>query len=238
MIRARMAGTAVITASMVLATHAISQPSPIVIEAYGDSTTEGWTVEQGVGRRTPNSAIHYLQSNLDAQFGDRIKVINLGKGGTEAAQLLGHDSDSRLSWAIRMKQSPARIVLLNYGLNDAYYAQVHSAQAPVETPDDYAEILTQLVAIARQAGKIVILEEPNPTCNRVREGVLPAYVEKLRDVAARNHVALVSQYDYILALPDWRSLLSDCLHPTEALYRIKGQRVAATLVPIVRPWFN
>jgi acyl-CoA thioesterase-1 len=215
--------------------HAADQRHSVVIEAYGDSTTEGWTVDNGVGRRTSNNAERILEFSLRQEFGDVVTVVNYGVGGTEAAELLeGGSTGSPASWAERMARSSASIVLLNYGLNDAYYAQVRSAKAPPETAEQYAQILAQLASIARREGKTVVLEEPNPTCSRVREAALPSYVEALRAMARRESIPLVSQYDFILSLPAWTGLLGDCLHPNEALYNIKGRRTAAVLSPIVR----
>jgi len=215
--------------------HAGDQQHNLVIGAYGDSTTEGWTVDNGVGRRTSNNAERTLEISLRREFGDVVTVVNYGVGGTEAAELLrGGGAGSPASWAERMARSPASIVLLNYGLNDAYYAQVQSAKAPQETAEQYAQILAQLAFIARKAGKTVVLEEPNPTCNRIREAALPSYIDALRAMARRESIPLVSQYDFIRSLPAWTSLLGDCLHPNEALYNIKGRRTAEVLSPIVR----
>jgi len=213
--------------------HAADQPHRLVIEAYGDSTTEGWTVDNGVGRRTSKNAERILELSLRQEFGDVVTVVNYGVGGTEAADLLAGSSGSP-SWGERMARSPAEIILLNYGLNDAYYAQIQSSKRPRETPEQYAQILAQLAYIARRAGKTVVLEEPNPTCNLTRQAVLPSYVAALREMARRGSIPLVSQYDFILSLPAWASLLGDCLHPSEALYNIKGRRIAAALGPIVR----
>jgi lysophospholipase L1-like esterase len=214
--------------------RAADQPHRLVIEAYGDSTTEGWTVDNGIGRRTSKNAERILELSLRKEFGDVVTVVNYGAGGTEAAELLTGSTGSPLSWGERMARSPAEIILLNYGLNDAYYAHVRSAKAPQETAEQYAQILAQLAFIARGAGKTVVLEEPNPTCNRIREAALPSYVDALRAMARRESIPLVSQYDFILSLPAWTSLLGDCLHPNEALYNIKGRRTAAVLGPIVR----
>lgn len=61
-----------------------------------------------------------------------------------------------------------------------------------------------------------------------------AYVTVLRNVAQANQVTLIAQYDYIASLPNWQAMLTDCLHPNDALYAIKAQREAAVLGPMVQ----
>jgi hypothetical protein len=58
-------------------------------------------------------------------------------------------------------------------------------------------------------------------------------VTVIDDVAQQRGVALIRQYAYIQTLPNWKAMLADGIHPTDALYAIKGQREAAVLGSIV-----
>ena len=205
----------------------------ILIEVYGDSTTEGWTVKAGTGSRSARNEPAILQSKLQSAFGNDIYVANYGIGGTEASNLLNGTGAVTVPWSRRMATSTAQIVMVNFGQNDALYANVSKPKATPETPDDYARVMSEIVTIARAAGKIVVIEEPNPSCMTIRARALPAYVEKLKDVARQQNVPLVAQHDYIQSRSDWMSLLSDCVHPTEALYELKAQKSLDVLAPIV-----
>nr|WP_276585586.1 SGNH/GDSL hydrolase family protein [Burkholderia cenocepacia] len=193
-----------------------------MIESYGDSTTQGWQVLNGTGQVTPNSAPVALQKLLQDRFGTSVTVSNNGVGSTEASQLLNGTDGVHPTWQNQMAASKAQIVTLNFGLNDAYYTTAKKDGIPAESPDDFASTMTQLVQIARQSGKQVVIFEPNPTCEPIRQPLMPSYVAALRQVAAAQQVPIVGEFDAILAMPDWQSMLTDCLHPSDALYAKKA----------------
>ncbi|KWO49269.1 SGNH/GDSL hydrolase family protein [Burkholderia territorii] len=200
-----------------------SAPRTILIESYGDSTTQGWQVVNGTGQVTLNSAPVVLQKLLQDRFGTTVTVSNNGVGSTEASQLLNGTDGVHPTWQNQMAASKAQIVTLNFGLNDAYYAIAKKDGISAESPDDFASTMTQLVQIARQAGKQVIIFEPNPTCESIRQPLMPSYVAALRQVAATQQVQIVGEFDMIQAMPNWATLLSDCLHPTDQGYALKAK---------------
>ncbi|WP_185634051.1 SGNH/GDSL hydrolase family protein [Burkholderia stagnalis] len=200
-----------------------SAPRTVLIESYGDSTTQGWQVVNGTGQVTKNSEPVVLQRLLQEQFGTTVTVSNNGVGSTEASQLLNGTDGAHPTWQNQMASSKAQIVTLNFGLNDAYYDAVKKDGLAAESPDDFSSIITQLVQIARQYGKQVVIFEPNPTCDPVRPPLMPAYISALRQVASAQQVPIVSEFDVIQAIPNWQSLLTDCLHPSDALYQKKAE---------------
>ncbi|MDR8102436.1 SGNH/GDSL hydrolase family protein [Burkholderia cenocepacia] len=199
-----------------------STPRAVLVESYGDSTTQGWQVVNGSGQVTPNSAPAVLQKLLQDRFGTTVTVSNNGVGSTEASQLLNGTDGVHPTWQNQMAASKAQIITLNFGLNDAYYTTAKKDGVAAESPDDFATTMTQLVQIARQSGKQVIIFEPNPTCEAIRQPLIPSYVSALRQVAAAQQVPIVDEFDAILAMPDWQSMLTDCLHPSDALYAKKA----------------
>lgn len=211
-------------------------PNPVVIEAYGDSTTQGWEQPAGTaGYVTPLNVPAQLQTKLQAQYGSTVTVVQQGVGGTEASQLLnGTDGTHASTWAQLMAVSPAKIVTLNFSLNDAYFSRVARAGTIPESPEQYAAYMTQLVQIAKAAGKNVVLMEPNPTCEPIRQAAMPPYVEQLRAVANAQGVPLVAHFDAIQAMSNWQSMLTDCLHPDDALYTIKANQEFTVLSPLVK----
>ncbi|AIO47546.1 GDSL-like Lipase/Acylhydrolase family protein [Burkholderia cepacia] len=200
-----------------------STPRTVLIESYGDSTTQGWQVVNGTGQVTPNSAPVILQKLLQDRFGTTVTVSNNGVGSTEASQLLNGTDGVHPTWQNQMAASKAQIVTLNFGLNDAYYTTAKKDGIAAESPDDFASTMTQLVQIARQSGKQVVIFEPNPTCEPIRQPLMPSYVGALRQVAAAQQVPIVGEFDAIQGMPNWTTLLSDCLHPTDQGYAVKAR---------------
>lgn len=191
----------------------IPHPST-VIEMYGDSTTQG----NGAPRNQSEPA--WLQTMVPAD----VLVVNEGVSGTTATQLLEGNDGVHRPFAEVMASSPAQIVTIQYGLNDA----VHS------TPEQFSRSLAALVTIAAGAGKHVVLQEPNDSCLPDRAS-LPVYVAVVRKVAEEKAVPLVRQYG---TYAQWREHLPDCLHPDGAYYRVKAQATFNTidaLLPSSRP---
>lgn len=209
-------------------------PKTVLIEEYGDSTTLGTEAVNGVGQVTANNEPVELQKLLQGQFGSTVTISNQGVSGTEASQLLNGIDGVHPTWVNQMAQSKAQIVTLNFALNDAYHSVVLQDGIVPESPSEYALYMTQLVQIAKSAGKQVIIYEPNPSCELVREPLMPSYVVALQAVASSEDVPIVGEYQAILALPGWQAMLTDCVHPGDALYAIKAQLEAPIVAPLVK----
>jgi len=136
--------------------HALAA-EPLLIEAYGDSTTLGVScIDHQCGPR-PENAVAYLQDALRAKYGDNVSVTNLGVGGTMATQLnAGNDRRGGIPWEQRLSQSRAQVVTVNYGINEVMHNQ---------TPEQFYEAETTLVKAALAAR---IMREPPtlPSCSR------------------------------------------------------------------------
>ncbi|HEV3425080.1 MAG TPA: SGNH/GDSL hydrolase family protein [Paraburkholderia sp.] len=205
--------------------HAAAQ-TQVLIEAYGDSTTLGISCSDRHCAPHAQNAVAYLQDALRAAYGEQVRVINLGVGGTMAYQLRdGTDRSRGEPWAQRLAASNAQIVTINYGINEVMHNQ---------TPEQFYEAETALVKTARALGKEPVLQTSNPMPDGRLNARLAAMVEMTRRVAAEQHVPLVDQYAYISALPDWRSLMSDGAHPKPELYRLKAAQDYRVIGPLVR----
>lgn len=191
----------------------------VTINAEGDSTYYGTQVINGETLRTAANPPALLQQ----KFGTAATVINNAKGGADVTQaLFGLAPRYTDTMTTRIASDGAQIVLSNFAINDS----IRLAQ------EDYRNGLVSWINSVRTMGRTPVLEEPNPTCapNITR---LDEYVTILRDVAAQQNVTLIAQYDYIKALPNWQGMLSDCIHPLDALYAVKAQREYDVLAPIV-----
>ena len=118
--------------------HAHAAGEPLLIEAYGDSTTLGIScIDKHCAPRADN-AVTFLQSELSARFGQHVVVSNLGVGGTMAQQLLdGTDRRGSVAWTERIRRSSARIVMFNYGINEVMQNQ---------TPEQFYAAVAEILA--------------------------------------------------------------------------------------------
>ncbi|EEA02531.1 lipolytic protein G-D-S-L family [Burkholderia sp. H160] len=208
-----------------------SSSTPVLIDAYGDSTTLGITCSDGHCAAQARNAVTYLQLALQAHDGERVRVTNYGVGGTMAAQLRDGSGNRRagptagLPWRERLAASPARIVLINYGINEVIQNQ---------TPEQFYAAETTLVQTARALGKEPVLQTSNPMPDNRLNAKLADMVAMTRRVAAEQQVPLVDQYAYVSSLPDWKTLMSDGAHPKPELYRLKAEQDYRVVEPLVR----
>lgn len=207
---------------------AAAQPKSVqtvAIDAEGDSTM--WGLEKdanGMAFQTKNNAPAVLQSTLQGQFSAKIVVNNNGVPSASVADSLnGTAPYYSETLEKRLAASTAKIVIENYAINDAQRV----------TTDQFYSNLTLWVQRVKMAGKIPVLEEPNPI-TRAGSPDLAPYVAIINQVASVQNVPVVKQFDYIQSLPNWQSLLNDGIHPGDALYAIKAQREAQVLNPIAQ----
>ncbi|AIS94986.1 GDSL-like Lipase/Acylhydrolase family protein [Burkholderia thailandensis MSMB59] len=120
-----------------------------------------------------------------------------------------------MPWAQRMAQSKAQFITVKFGINDAYSAGM--------TATLFAEELTSAISIARNAGKTVILETPNPI-KTDHSDLLASLVAATIEVASKTSTPVVDNYGRFLLMQNWQDYLSDgTMHPTAAGYEIQGQ---------------
>lgn len=202
-------------------------PRHITIDAEGDSQIWGYagTAANGTYIQSANNSVAVLQEELQAKLGSTVAVQNNGSSGAKAIDSLnGTPPYYTQPFATRLAaNNAAHIVLSNYAVNDSMG----------RTFEQYAADLTNWIAVVRATGKTPVLEEPNPVCDPRMPNV-GAYVTVMRNVADQQGVTLIEQYDFIASLPNWQSMLIDCIHPSDALYKIKAHREAAVLMPLVK----
>ncbi|ACC71032.1 SGNH/GDSL hydrolase family protein [Paraburkholderia phymatum] len=200
----------------------------IVIDAQGDSTMWGYQTSGGFTKswQSPDNPPALLQAALQARFGARVIVQNNGVPGATLVDREQGVNGYGQPYSRWVTISPAHIVIVNFALNDA-------DNHVKEPPAAFRARLTRFIKESRNAGRIVVLEEPNPVDYALNETVVPQYVAVVDELAKRYGLALVRQYAPIGAMRDWRSLLIDRVHPTDALYRLKAERQREVIEPIV-----
>ena len=205
-------------------------PDTFIIEAWGGSSTKGVLAVREAGRLrnsvSEHNEIAVLNQLLQAKYGSSVQVINRGAPSAQAIELLNgrYKYEHNPPWQETMKQSRARLILLNFATNDARHYHFHDIEKPYQvSPQRYGEVMTALIDSARANGKAVVLQEPHPLCGRAEKWDVAPYAARPDTVAPAEKVPLVSQYQRIQQLPDWRAMMSpDCIHPSEQLYRVKA----------------
>jgi acyl-CoA thioesterase-1 len=193
----------------------------IVIDAEGDSTMYGLETVNGQFVQSAHPVPALVQAQLQSWFGPKVTVNANGSPGANLDYELQGTNNYATALSARLAASRARIVIENFGINDAYL--------PVES---YRGNLVRFVDTVRAAGKLPVLEEPNPVC--AGHEALDQLVAVLNEVARDEGVPLVKQYDAVKALPGWQSMLTDCVHPGDALYAFKAAREADVLAQVIR----
>lgn len=207
------------------------QLKPVNVLWAGDSTSIGSELIDGKYVRT-DAVRQYLQDDMQAKAGNTVTVSGNGIGGTTLEQLLAGTGGYVQPYAQFISSTSGNPVVENFGLNEW---QV--------TPDQFKQSLIQFITLTEQAGKIPVLEEPNPSCTPgtpnqdlvYQNGLtMAAYVDVIDQVAQSYNVTLIHQYAQIREMQNFCTLMSDGIqHPGNTLYAIKAQNQASALLPIV-----
>jgi lysophospholipase L1-like esterase len=153
-------------------------------------------------------------------------VRNEGVSGTTACDLL-HGADGKHPiWSSQMAASKAKYVLVNFAINDEWRYDVNT----------YKSCLSSLAQTAKQYGKQMIFETPNPTRDSGSWG-LDVYVNAMKAVATQEKVPVIDQYKYLTDYLKGQSPYTICpdgLHPTEAVYAMKGKYTANAFLSLFK----
>ncbi|MCQ5471606.1 lysophospholipase L1-like esterase [Pantoea sp. AN62] len=216
---------------------ASQQEDKFIIEAYGGSSTKGAMAVRKDGKLratlTPNNEIAQLNQMLKARYGTEVEIINKGALSAQSKDLLNGRNFYRnnKTWREEMAASPADLILLNFATNDARHYHFKDTESDyIVSPLQYRAIMSELIRVAQQYGKAVIIQEPHPLCGRAEKWNVAPYVAQIDRLARDENVPLVPQYQRIQQIKNWQTLMSpDCIHPSDALYQIKAQETFRVL---------
>lgn len=195
------------------------------IEWYGDARVRGLDGAFSDGRYVANPTPAVFANNLPSQ--PPYTVYNRGVNSNTTRKQLDGTNGSHPAWTTQMSTSTAKIILLQYGASDISGAM---------SVADYKANLNQLAAVARNAGKYVILVTPPPT----GDNDLTTFAQGVRDQAAVLSAPVIDFFKYTndymaansLSLPN---LLPDNLHPSQATYELLGKYAASIFVTLPTP---
>jgi hypothetical protein len=206
----------------------VSQPAPvktILIDVYGDDAMMGLTsMNYGMPTITQHTEPNVSQAILRASF-PSVTISNHASGGTASSlvnMMAGMDGGGP-PFAQRIAGSTAVIVLDNHAINDDL----------AQSLGPYTDALIQWILDVRKAGKMPVIEEPNPVCDG-NHPYLENYVATMQNIAASYNVPIVHQYYEIRSMPDWQAHMWNCLLPDDYLIRIKASRQADALAPLLQ----
>lgn len=215
------------TAPTSTSTPTATTPAPTsttqLVEYYGDSTI--WGYASGIGGQVATPAPLAFAHSLPTSP-IKYDVHNEGVSGTTACQLLNGTDGVHPAWDTQMTNSSATYVIVNHAINDEWKYDVAT----------YQSCLHSLARTAKAHGKTIIFETPNPTRDSGSTG-LDVYVNAMKTVAGQEQAPVIDQYAYLTAYLNGQSPYTICpdgLHPTDAVYIMKGQyaaQVFANLFP-------
>lgn len=185
----------------------------------------GFRIENGKSFQVVGNPPALLQDSLQKQYGATITVQNNAISGSTIGNRMTGTGGFASPYATFAASDKTNIVIENFALNDTNHYD--TAQ--------FTSYLTDFVQQSKALGRIVVLEEPNPTASPDFNALIAERVAVINSVAQTYNVPVVKQWDYIQSLPNWQSLLApDDTHPSDALYAIKAQREADVIAPIVK----
>jgi len=190
--------------------------APELVEYYGDSTVWGYRTHTGGQVSVPPPVAFTAALPNPAAF----TVRNEGVSGSTACGLLNGTDGRHQPWASQMAASKARYVFVNHAINDQWTYDLNT----------YKGCLRSLARTAKQYGKQMIFETPNPTRDDV--GIM---ANAMKEVAAQEGVPVVDQYKYLSEYLNGQSayaIVPDGLHPTEAVYVMKGKYAASVFTSL------
>lgn len=201
-----------------------------VLEVYGDSTgyaVDGSDIAPGGDCPAKGCTIVAPPSAYVNLPGWAVR--NRSVGGLSALDLLqGKPSANVPAWPQQLRRSDAVATLIALGINDGFASD----------PATYAHTLTQLASVARERGKWVIFQTPNPT----HEPRIDTLTQTMRNVAAREQVPLIDQDAFLTPLigtstaspTTFFAAVHDGLHPNAATYKLMGEFASLRLTEILK----
>lgn len=203
----------------------------IKVLVCGDSTAAGFVgnkVEGVEGHYTPNTPSVVAASILNARLGcQQVVFDNVSVGGTMLYQWVdGYVTPQGaviMPLANRLAASDAKIVLFQFGINEAFTAGI--------TVENYMTLIQTVRNITLAANKTPIFVTDNPISkSAIHNGILWNLMNAIRVAAGQMGMQVVDCNDAIARHVDnWSQFLPDKIHPDETLYHFMGAMIATAL---------
>lgn len=171
----------------IILTMALLLPTPLMgankIACYGDSVTQGWGVDE----------VH--------KWCSKIGGVNFGVSGAT--------SSSALAWIRDVARARPKIVIIMFGLGNAYPYDDRGT-----TVEQYREDLKRMIAYFGRRRIKIILMTSNPTLDVSYNQKVKPFIKMMRQIAGEEEILLVDNYSqFSEAFIEGREVMIDYAHP-------------------------
>lgn len=201
----------------------MTAPPIPTVDFCGDSTMAGLVLQGGAYQISPNAPPAIAQALLTG----RATCRNLGVGGSTSMDWHLGQGGVAQPWAARVAASPARVFVMNCGINDAF--------VPGRTPEDYLATVRELNRLTLAAGKVLVYATPNPINYPSHVAALWTMQHMVKSAAPSFGMPVVDVWNAVASAAgqSWASLLPDGIHPGHDLYRFVGHVYHLGLLPLL-----
>lgn len=202
----------------------------ISLVTIGDSITEGCSSTGDNLHVAPNTPCYakQIKTELERVYGAKVKLTNIGKGGSESKWPLSGEGSAALGKA---KEAAPDLCIIAYGMNDS-----SSQVSPVAYDDNIRSIIREIKNVSENCEFILVNSFP---CNPLYERdatLFDGYLKKLNKIAAEDeggHIIVADMQKvgkYYMQTKKYCEISSSNVnHPNDFLHRVYAMNIVSTI---------
>ena len=202
----------------------------ISLVTIGDSITEGCSSTGDNLHVAPNTPCYakQIKTELERVYGAKVKLTNIGKGGSESKWPLSGEGSAALGKA---KEAAPDLCIIAYGMNDS-----SSQVSPVAYDDNIRSIIREIKNVSENCEFILVNSFP---CNPLYERdatLFDGYLKKLNKIAAEDeggHIVVADMQKvgkYYMQTKRYCEISSSNVnHPNDFLHRVYAMNIVSTI---------
>lgn len=202
----------------------------ISLVTIGDSITEGCSSTGDNLHVAPNTPCYAKQIKIELErvYGAKVKLTNIGKGGSESKWPLSGEGSAALGKA---KEAAPDLCIIAYGMNDS-----SSQVSPVAYDDNIRSIIREIKNVSENCEFILVNSFP---CNPLYERdatLFDGYLKKLNKIAAEDeggHIVVADMQKvgkYYMQTKKYCEISSSNVnHPNDFLHRVYAMNIVSTI---------
>ena len=202
----------------------------ISLVTIGDSITEGCSSTGDNLHVAPNTPCYakQIKTELEKVYGAKVKLTNIGKGGSESKWPLSGEGSAALGKA---KEAAPDLCIIAYGMNDS-----SSQVSPVAYDDNIRSIIREIKNVSENCEFILVNSFP---CNPLYERdatLFDGYLKKLNKIAAEDeggHIVVADMQKvgkYYMQTKKYCEISSSNVnHPNDFLHRVYAMNIVSTI---------
>ena len=202
----------------------------ISLVTIGDSITEGCSSTGDNLHVAPNTPCYakQIKTELERVYGAKVKLTNIGKGGSESKWPLSGEGSAALGKA---KEAAPDLCIIAYGMNDS-----SSQVSPVAYDDNIRSIIREIKNVSENCEFILVNSFP---CNPLYERdatLFDGYLKKLNKIEAEDeggHIVVADMQKvgkYYMQTKKYCEISSSNVnHPNDFLHRVYAMNIVSTI---------